>query len=129
MITCNSNGSMDTVAVGIDARMLVLSRIPKEDGIAIQAYIEHHADALHYTSLRTLHCFSEGRIKTYFLVGLDKKPIRYAAHEDFLMAKRIMAAAMAEGVTELAVLFDTLEMDISSLIDGLLYRYYEFIQY
>lgn len=129
MITCNSNGSMDVVAIGIDTRMLALSRIPKEDGELIRAYVEAHEDVMHYTSLRVFHCLTEGRSKTYFLIGLHKKPIRYATYEDFLTAKRLMAAAMAECVSELAVMVDTLEMDIGALIDGLLYRNYEFLHY
>lgn len=129
MITCNSNGSMDAIAIGVDKRMLALSRIPKDDGAVIQAYVERHADILHYTSLHVLQCVSEGRLRTYFLIGLEEKPIRYAIQEDFLMAKRLMAAAMKEHVTELAVLIDTLEMDMHALIDGLLYRNYEFIYY
>ena len=84
MITCNSNGSMDAIAVGVDKRMLALSRIPKEDGALIQAYAEKHIQVLHYTSLHVLHCVSEGRVKTYFLIGLDDKPIRYSLQEDFL---------------------------------------------
>lgn len=129
MIICNSNGSMDAVAIGIDTRMLALSRIPKEDGESIRAYVEQHEEVMHYTSLRVFHCMTEGRAKIYFLVGLHQKPIRYATHEDFLMAKRLMAAAMAEGVSELAIMVDTLEMDVSALIDGLLYRNYEFLHY
>ncbi len=129
MITCNSGGSMDGVAVGIDSQMLALSRLPAQDGALIRAYAERHGEAAHYTSLRVLHCLSEGRVKTYFLIGLDGKPVRYGMYEDFLMGKRIMAAAMKEGVSELAVLADTLDMDISALIDGLLYRNYEFLPY
>lgn len=129
MITCNSNGSMDAIAVGVDKRMMALSRLPKEDGALIQAYAEKHIHVLHYTSLHVLHCVSEGRLKTYFLIGLDDKPIRYSLQEDFLMAKCLMAAAMKEGVSDLAVMIDTLEMDVDALIDGLLYRNYEFTHY
>ncbi|MCH4167582.1 MAG: leucyl aminopeptidase family protein [Megasphaera sp.] len=129
MITCNSNGSLDTMAVGIDKRMLVMSRIPREDAKVIQAYVEKHPAAMNYTALRTFHCFSEGRLKTYFLIGLDDKPIRYGTYEDFLMAQRLVAAAVAEGVSELAVMVDTLEMDLPSLVDGLLYRNYDFTYY
>ncbi|MCH4179337.1 MAG: leucyl aminopeptidase family protein [Megasphaera sp.] len=129
MITCNSNGSLDTMAVGVDKRMLVMSRIPREDAQVIQAYVEKHPGSMCYTSLRTFHCFSEGRLKTYFLIGLDDKPIRYSTYEDFLMAQRLMAAAMAEGVSELAVMIDTLEIDLPSLVDGLLYRNYDFTHY
>lgn len=129
MITCNSSGSVDSMVVGVDQRMIILSRIPKEDAALIQAYTEKHINTLHYTSLQTFHCFVEGRLKTYFLVGLDHKPIHYSTHEDFLMAKRIMAAAMKDGVSELAVMVDTLDMDVASLIDGLLYRNYEFTHY
>lgn len=45
------------------------------------------------------------------------------------MAKCLMAAAMKEGVSDLAVMIDTLEMDVDALIDGLLYRNYEFTHY
>lgn len=129
MITCNGNGGLDTMAIGVDKRMCVLKRLPKEDAEFVQAYVEQHEYVLHYTSLQVIHCVIKGRVKTYFLIGLDKKPIRYPAYEDFLMAKRLMAAAMKEHVNELSVQIDTLEMDIPSLIDGLLYRNYEFIHY
>ena len=129
MITCNGNGGLDTMAIGVDKRMRVLSRLPKEDAAFIRAYTERYPHVLHYTSLHVLHCFVDNKAKTYFLVGLDEKPIRYPAHEDFLMAKRIMAAAMKEHVNELAIEIDTLEMDVPSLIDGLLYRNYEFTHY
>ena len=43
------------------------------------------------------------------------------------MARRLMAAAMKEGVSELAVMADTLDMDLGSLIDGLLHRNYNLI--
>ena len=36
---------------------------------------------------------------------------------------------MKEGVRELAIMADTLEMDMASLLDGLLYRNYEFTHY
>lgn len=36
---------------------------------------------------------------------------------------------MKEHVSELALLIDTLDMDITSLVDGLLYRNYEFKKY
>ena len=129
MIICNSNGSMDVVAIGVDMRMMALSHLPKQDGELIKAYAESHEEVMHYTSLRVFHCLSEGRSKIYFLIGLKDKPIRYAVYEDFLLGKRLMAAAMAEGVSDLAVLVDTLELDIGAFIDGLLYRNYEFNHY
>lgn len=129
MITCNSNSSMDTIVIGIDSRMMAVSRLPKEEGDLIRAYAESHREALHYTSLRCIHSLVNGKDKTYFLIGLEQKPIRYTTYEDFRMAKRLMAAAMNEGVSELAIFLDTLDMDVPSLIDGLLYRNYEFIHY
>lgn len=129
MITCNSNGSMDAVAVGIDKRMRLLSRLPKEDGALIQAYAETHVQLLKYTSLQVFHCYVDGKAKTYILVGQDEKPIRYSVYEDFLVAKKIMAAAMAEGVNDLGVMVDTLDLDLRALIDGLLYRNYDFTHY
>lgn len=129
MITCNGNGGLDTIAIGVDKRMRVLSRLPKEEAAFIQAYTEKNTHVLHYTSLHVVHGYMGGKVKTYFLIGLEEKPVRYPAQEDFLMAQRLMAAAMKEHVHELAVLIDTLEMDTASLIDGLLYRNYEFIHY
>lgn len=129
MITCNSNGSLDIMAVGVDKRMLIMSRIPRTDAAIIQAYVEKYPAALHYTSLRTFHCVSEGHLKTYFLIGLEDKPIRYSTYEDFRTAQKLIAAAMDEGVSELAVMVDTLEMDLPALVDGLLYRNYDFTYY
>lgn len=129
MITCNSSGEMDAVAIGIDKRMRFLSHVPQEEGALIRAYAEKHSQILRYTSLRVLQCFVSGKAKTYILVGLDEKPVQYAVYEDFRVAKRIMAAAMAEGVAELGIMVDTLELDLRALVDGLLYRNYDFTHY
>ena len=129
MITYNGNGGMNTLAVGINRRMSTLRQLPQEDVMLIKAYAEQHPEILDYTSLHVFHCLSEGMAKTYFLIGLEGKPLRYSTYEDFRLARRLMAAAMAEGVSELAVMADTLEMDLGSLIDGLLYRNYEFLPY
>lgn len=129
MITCNSNGGMDAVVVGIDKRMRILSYLPKCDSELIRSYAEKHVKLLKYTSLRVFHCATEGKGKTYFLVGLDDKPARHSAYDDFLLAKKIMAAAMDEGVNDLGVMVDTLELDLHALIDGLMYRNYDFTHY
>lgn len=129
MITCNSSGEMDAVAIGIDKRMRFLSHVPQEEGVLIRDYAEKHSQILRYTSLRVLHCFVGTKAKTYILVGLDEKPVQYAVYEDFRVAKRIMAAAMAEGVAELGIMVDTLELDLRALVDGLLFRNYDFTHY
>ena len=129
MITYNGNGGMDTLAVGINRRLSTLRQLPKDDVMVIRAYVEQHPEVLPYTSLHVFHFLSDGQAKTYFLIGLEGKPIRYSTYEDFRMARRLMAAAMKEGVSELAVMADTLDMDLGSLIDGLLYRNYEFTRY
>ena len=129
MITCNGSGNPDAIALGIDKRLRALSHLSKEEGELLRAYVNNRPELLHYRSIHTFHCLYEDRVRTYFLVGLENKPLRYSMHEDFLAAKRITAAAMSEGVTELAVFIDTLEMDMVSLIDGLLYRNYAFNRY
>ena len=129
MITYNGNGGMDTLAVGINRRLSTLRQLPKDDVMVIRAYVEQHPEVLPYTSIHVFHFLSDGQAKTYFLIGLEGKPIRYSTYEDFRMARRLMAAAMKEGVSELAVMADTLDMDLGSLIDGLLYRNYEFTRY
>lgn len=129
MITYNGNGGMDTLAVGINRRLSTLRQLPKDDVMVIRAYVEQHPEVLPYTSLHVFHFLSDGQAKTYFLIGLEGKPIRYSTYEDFRMARRLMATAMKEGVSELAVMADTLDMDLGSLIDGLLYRNYEFTRY
>lgn len=129
MITYNGNGGMDTVAVGLNERGSTLRQLPEGDVQLIRAYAGQHPEILQHTSLHVFHCLSDGRARTYFLIGLEGKPIRYSTYEDFRMARRLMAAAMKEGVSELAVMADTLDMDLGSLIDGLLYRNYEFNHY
>ena len=129
MITYNGNGGMDTVAVGLNERGSTLRQLPEGDVQLIRAYAGQHSEILQHTSLHVFHCLSDGRARTYFLIGLEGKPIRYSTYEDFRMARRLMAAAMKEGVSELAVMADTLDMDLGSLIDGLLYRNYEFNHY
>ncbi|MCI5532498.1 MAG: leucyl aminopeptidase family protein [Caecibacter massiliensis] len=129
MITCNGNGSFDMLVIGVDKKMKALQRVPKEDVKALKVFIEERPDILDYTSLYVYHCASGSKVHTYLLVGLDNKPVQYATYEDFRVGRQILQAARKEKVRELALLIDTLEMDIPSLIDGLLYQNYEFIQY
>lgn len=130
MLTCNSNGGMDAVAVGIDKRMRILSYLPKEDSECIRAYAEHKVDLLRYRSVHVFHCYLGGKPKTYILVGLDERPTRNSAYEDFLVAKQLMAVAMDEKVNDLGVMVDTLDvLDLHALIDGLMYRNYDFTHY
>lgn len=129
MISYNGKGGLDTLAVGLDKRLLKLRQLPQDDVVLIRAYVEKHPELLQYTSLHVFHCLSNGEPKTYFLIGLEGKPVRYSTYEDFRMAQRLMAAAMKEGVRELAIMADTLDMDMASLLDGLLYRNYEFTHY
>lgn len=129
MITCNGNGSFDTLVIGVDKHMRALQYIPKEDQPALRTFLQERPDVLHYTSLYTFRSANGTKVHTYLLVGLDDKPVQYSTYEDFRVARRIMAAAIKENVRELALLLDTLEMDAPSLIDGLLYRNYEFIRY
>lgn len=129
MITCNGNGSFDILVVGVDKRLKALQRVPKEDVTALRVFLGERPELLDYTSIYTYHCASGNKVHTYLLVGLDNKPVRYAIHEDFHVGRKIMAAAMREGVGELALLIDTLEIDIPSLVDGLLFQNYEYRQY
>lgn len=129
MITCNGNGSFDILVVGVDKRMTALKSIPKEDAAALKIFVNERPELMNYQSLYTFHCTGGNKIHTYLLVGLDDKPVHYSMYEDFRVACRIMQAAMKEHVSELALLIDTLDMDITSLVDGLLYRNYEFKRY
>ena len=129
MITCNGNGSFDMLVIGVDKKMKALQRVPKEDVKALKVFVEERPDILDYTSLYVYHCANGSKVHTYLLVGLDNKPVQYATYEDFRVGRQILQAARKEKVRELALLIDTLEMDIPSLIDGLLYQNYEFIQY
>lgn len=129
LITCNGDSGLQNRVIGLKKRLPALRRLPKEDAALIKAYSEQQPGVLHYPSVCVFHCFSEDTAKTYFIVGLDDKPARYTAYEDFRLAEKIMAAAMQEGVSELAVEADTLDMEIGTLIDGLLYRNYEFLHY
>ena len=96
MITYNGNGGMDTVAVGLNERGSTLRQLPEGDVQLIRAYAGQHPEILQHTSLHVFHCLSDGRARTYFLIGLEGKPIRYSTYEDFRMARRLMAAAMKE---------------------------------
>lgn len=129
MITCNGSGSLDNVAVGVDNRMRVLTQIPKKDSEKLRIYVDRHPELLEYPSVSVFPLIDEEKIKNYILVGIGKKPYPYGQADDFRIARKIMAAAMAWGVSELAVLVDTLEADIPTLIDGLLFRNYEFNHY
>ena len=73
--------------------MSTLRQLPEEDVRLIKAYAEEHPEILDYKSLYVFHCLSEGMAKTYFLIGLEGKPIRYSTYEDFRLARRLMAAA------------------------------------
>lgn len=129
MITCNGDSGLTTLAIGLKKWLPALRRLPKADAALIKAYSEQHPEVLHYPSVCAFHCLSEGTAKTYFLVGLENKPARYTAYEDFCLAQKLMAAVMREGVKEFAVLADTLDMETGTLLDGLLYRNYEFLHY
>ena len=83
MITYNGKGGLDTLAVGLDKRLLTLRQLPQDDVVLIRAYIEQHPELLQYTSLHVFHCLSDGKAKTYFLIGLEGKPVRYSTYEVF----------------------------------------------
>lgn len=129
MITCNGSGAMDQVAVGIDKRMRVLTQIPKKYGEQLRAYVEHRPELMKYPSVESFHVLDGDSFKTYILVGIDDKPYPYVPADDFRLARLVMAEAMKQGIKELAVMVDTLDADIPSFMDGLLFRNYEFNHY
>ena len=93
MISYNGKGGLDTLAVGLDKSCSSCDSCLRNDVVLIRAYVEKHPELLQYTSLHVFHCLSNGEPKTYFLIGLEGKPVRYSTYEDFRMAQRLMAAA------------------------------------
>jgi len=129
MLTYNGTARMDAVVLGIDNSMHSLSQVPDGDRKLLKAYIEAKPDILRYDSIEVFHCVSQGRPVTYILVGIDYKPILYTTFEDFLVAQHIIATAMDLEAKEISIMLDTLDVDLTSFLDGLLYRNYEFISY
>ncbi len=129
MITCNGSGNPDAVVLGTDRRLRALSLVTEEEGALIRAYTDKHPSAMKAGNVSVLRALQGDTIKTYFLAGTEDDSKERGTFREFDRAKKIMAAAMKEDVGELAVYIDTLDMDVETLIDGLLYGNYEYNQY
>ena len=129
MITCNGSGNPDAVVLGTDRRLRALSLVTEEEGALIRAYTDKHPSAMKAGNVSVLRALQGDTIKTYFLAGTEDDSQERGTFREFDRAKKIMAAAMKEDVGELAVYIDTLDMDVETLIDGLLYGNYEYNQY
>ena len=129
MLTCNGKSSMDTVVIGLNKKLDALALIPADDAKLITAYVEKKPDLIKFGSIEVFHCVSEGAPKTYILAGITSRPGTYTTQDDFNQAQHIMAAVMGNHVKEFSVYVDTLDVDLPSLIDGLMYRNYEFSMY
>ena len=44
MISYNGKGGLDTLAVGLDKRLLKLRQLPQDDVVLIRAYVEKHPE-------------------------------------------------------------------------------------
>lgn len=129
MLTCNGKSAIDTEVIGLDKNLTALALIPKDDAQLIMAFLEKRPALLEYGSIEVFHCANSGRVKTYLLVGVTGKAAEHTNQEDFHLAQQITAAAMKADVKDISVYADTLAMDLSTLIDGLMYRNYEFLMY
>jgi leucyl aminopeptidase len=129
MLTCNGQGPIDTILIGLDKNLSSLALIPKTDAKHIASYVEKKPDIMKYGAIETFHCASGGKVMTYFLVGMCAKPADWTEQDDFYLAQHMMAAAMDDSVRDLSVYADTLQMELVTLIDGLMYRNYEFSMY
>lgn len=129
MITCNGNIQADAIVVGIDKTKQLMQHIPKEDATLIYKYLETRSSNLAFASVQVFHCVCEERVKVYFLIGQENGMSKTRDFSDYTAARQVMALAMKEHCQSLAVYVDTLSMRIETLIDGLLDRNYEFIQY
>lgn len=129
MITCNGSGNPDAIVLGVDHRLRALAHVSEEESALIRAYTDRRPAALRAGSVNVLRSVVDDTVKTYFLAGIEDSSTERGTFREFERAKRIMAAAMREGVSELAVYIDTLDMEAETLIDGLLYGNYEFNRY
>lgn len=129
MITCNGSGNLNAVVLGIDHRLRALSRLTDAEGALIRAYTEKNPAAFKGGAIHVLRSVVDDAVKVYFLVGIEENSPERGTFREFMYARKIMVAAMDEGVSELAVYIDTLDMDVETLIDGLLYDNYAFNRY
>ena len=93
MITYNGNGGMDTVAVGLNERGRRCASCPKGMSSSSGPMPDSTRRFCSIRPFTSSTACSDGRARTYFLIGLEGKPIRYSTYEDFRMARRLMAAA------------------------------------